>query len=135
MSDGIGWVVRDIARRDECETGQYEFFEWRRYCIDHRIGFMFYSLLPGRRAYLIADTIVLQAGMGRFETAWHAWEEIGHWATFVGNREFWRSRPQGEITLRKIERRARAYRAIRPVWRPDELTSFLTDDLSIPENR
>ncbi len=120
MNDEIGWVTRAIVERDEAATGTYRLHEWPRYCVEHGIEIMFHPLLLGRRAYLIEDTLVLATGLSHFERAWYAWEEIGHHATSVGNREFWRTRPQGHITLAKMERRARDYRLARPIWESDD---------------
>lgn len=61
-------------------------------------------------AYLVGTTIYVRADQPPFTAAFYVREEIGHHLTVAGSREFWRSRPQGEVTFQRFERLAHSVR-------------------------
>jgi hypothetical protein len=61
-------------------------------------------------AYLLDTIIYVRAGQPSFSASVYVREEVAHYLTVEGSREFWRGCPQGDITFKRFERLARDVR-------------------------
>lgn len=112
----MGWVVGDIVCRWRGKLGRYHALEWTRFLADCGLCYRFADLPASLPALVIGRTIVVRHGMNAAATAFWVWHEVGHWACHVGSREFWRTRPQGYLTLSKMERQATEFAVRFPDW-------------------
>lgn len=112
----MSYVVEDVVARCRTTFGVTPAWEWQRFLV--AIGFDWYEDdLPERvPALLCDDFIVLQRGMTQAEQARQVWHEIGHRELHVGDRDWWYSRPQGHITVAKMERQANEFADTFAVW-------------------
>jgi len=122
----MGIVVDSVIRRARAELGRdYHWTDWRQCCLDLGLGFIITGGIK-KPAYLFLGNVFLRADLPPYVMAYYAWEEIGHYLTGTGNREFWRnSLPgiQGELNLARFERWADGIRRGLPVW-DDESSLF-----------
>jgi len=117
----MGWVVEDIVCRWRAKFGVYGAFEWERFIDDCGLRWRVADLPASLPALIIGKTIFVRRGLDSLLTAYYVWHEIGHWACHFGSREFWLSRPQGYLTLSKMERQASEFALLFPVWGWDSM--------------
>lgn len=60
--------------------------------------------------------VILNEDLTDFEQAVWAWHEIGHWVMHAGKVDWWATRPQGDVTVRKLERQATRFAIVFPIW-------------------
>lgn len=111
----MSWVVERIVQR-ELQRGKYMGREWNQFCEDYQIPVDVIELPESLPAMLFGHTILVRSQLSRLERAWHIWHEIGHLWAHTGNREFWRTRPQGNLILRKQEAQADYFAYWFPRW-------------------
>lgn len=112
----MGMVAEHAAIRLREFYGVYRASQWDVF-LDARALDQWYDELPaGVPAFLADGCVFIQRGMTADATAARVWHEVGHWALHAGDRDFWRSRPQGDITVAKFERQADEFASLFPVW-------------------
>lgn len=128
----MGWVVADLASRWRDKIGQYHAFEWERCLADLGLTYRIVDLPASLPALIVNRTILVRRGMSSVATAFWVWHEVGHWVCHVGNREFWRTRPQGHLTLSKMERQATEFAIRFPDWDDVPLGGVEREAICVP---
>ena len=67
-------------------------------------------------AFTLNGVIFLDRDLSNCEKARWAWHEVGHLLLHVGSCDWWASRPQGNMTVKKWEWQAREFARSFPVW-------------------
>lgn len=118
----MGLVVDSVIQRARADLGRtYHWTDWTTCCKDLGLGVMVTGEI-NRPAYLFLGHVFLRSDLPPYVMAYYAWEEIGHFLTGVGNREFWRHclpGMQGELNVARFERWAAGVRRELPEWDDD----------------
>lgn len=110
----MSYVVDSAIARIRETFGHYTAAEWERFLTDCGLDVWFDDLPDSTPAFIHDDCVYIQRGLSADATARRAWHEAGHFCLHAGTREWWRSRPQGHITLAKFERQADTFAALFP---------------------
>ncbi len=112
----MAWIVEDVVTRLRADIGPYRRREWRQFLA--AIGLRYdFDYLPERcNAVLCDGEIIFRNGISEDELIDAAFHEGGHHVTVAGDVRWWRSRPQGELTVARFERQANEFAALFPVW-------------------
>lgn len=110
----MSYVVDSAIARIRETFGYYSAAEWELFMAECGLDVWLDDLPASTPAFIHDDCIYIQRGLTEQETARHAWHELGHFWLHAGSREWWRTRPQGHITLAKFERQAETFAALFP---------------------
>lgn len=110
------WVAQQRAQELRKTFGLFRSDEWLRFA--HRLGMRvcLADLPDGFPGFTNGDTIYVCRSLNWTSRASVVWHEIGHVVMHAGDADWWRSRPQGEITVSKMERQAWEFAFLYPVW-------------------
>lgn len=112
----MGMVVHDVVVRWRRRTGLLLAGEWALMLDALELDVERCDLGGRIFAAVVDDCVYLDERLTGPFAAWCAWHEIGHVVLHVGGPMWWRSRPQGHITLAKYERQADEFARLFPVW-------------------
>lgn len=113
----MGWIAIERVARARMEYGRFKSNEWQAFLDQCGLHHMTWDLGTSLPAILCdEDTIVTDNELAEHETAWWVWHEVAHHLLHGGDRNFWRSRPQGDIILSKFERQADEFASAYPEW-------------------
>lgn len=104
------------ARRLRCEFGTYKASEWQRFCADHGISWAEFRGPAPVPAFTWQGVIFLARDLRIAEQCYWAWHEIAHLLLHSGEARWWKTRPQGDLTVSKFERQAADFVDFFPVW-------------------
>lgn len=112
----MGWMVEDVVSRLRADIGPYRRREWRQFLKAIGLRYTFDYLPEEYDAILFNGKVIFRNGLSEEEIIDAAFHEGGHHMTVVGDVRWWRSRPQGYITVAKFERQANEFAALFPIW-------------------
>lgn len=117
----MGWVVDGVVRRIRRKHGICVADDWEEFVTRRGMKVTRETLpIDGMRAFTVDNLIVLNTNQGFWDEAHAGLEEYGHRQMHAGDRDWWRSRPQGDITVAKFERQAREFASRFPVTGDDD---------------
>lgn len=107
--------MQQFAVRIRRQFGTYSAEEWSLFLHDHGMWWAEEEIMPVR-AVVAGNLVLIRGGLTPFERAFVVWHEVGHAMLHPGDAEWWLTRPQGRITVAKIERQANDFAWLFPIW-------------------
>lgn len=130
----MGYVVADVVRNLWSVYGRPASNEWREVAEAFGLTVRLRDLPAFARPGLVKGrTIYLQFDLPNREMALTAFHEIGHVALHDGDVRWWHSRPQGHITVSRMERQAEEFALLFPDW-DKEYTNGISTSRAGEEN-
>lgn len=112
----MGIVVDDVVSRIRQLTGPVYAHDWEWFLDLMELDVWRCDLPAEVPAFLHDDCIYIARGLDRASAAPWIWHEIGHAVLHAGGPGWWRTRPQGWITVARFERQADEFARRFPIW-------------------
>lgn len=105
-----------LARWYRQQYGVYKGSEWGRFLHDHGMTYIELEIPYEVPAVRFKNTIYLSPYIGAADRAFYVWHECSHGILHPGGSRWWRTRPQGNITVLKQEWQADWFAILFPEW-------------------
>jgi hypothetical protein len=123
------WIASDHATALRARYGVFQWRAWPRILTLLDVSVRFEPRPAHHPARLTDRVISLDPHLSEHLMALLVWHEVGHFLLHPGSEAWWRSRPQGVLTVAGKERQAWDMALLLPEWGPAFTDAVLLADV------